>query len=235
MPVRVAFEQLRRTCGCRSSSPRRRRDAETSSSRASAAVISGIGQSQIGRRIYRDPLDLTIDACLGRDRRRRAHPRRHRRHRRPTPAAMDVPPGFSGVGVDEVQDALRLKLNWFAGGLELPGQLGSVVNACARGRDRPGQPRAVLPHGVGGVARRATRAGPRSCPAAAAVDGGFRAERLHAVDAAVRRAVGGQLDRDDGAAPLPRVRHDARAAGADRAQRPAQRGAATRTRSTATR
>ena len=28
------------------------------------AVISGIGQSQVGRRIYRDPLDLTIDAVL---------------------------------------------------------------------------------------------------------------------------------------------------------------------------
>ena len=26
------------------------------------AVISGVGQSQVGRRIDRDPLDLTIDA-----------------------------------------------------------------------------------------------------------------------------------------------------------------------------
>ena len=44
---------------------------------------------------------------------------------------MAIPPGFSGVGVTEVQDALRLNLNWFAGGLESPGQLGSVVNAVA--------------------------------------------------------------------------------------------------------
>ena len=28
------------------------------------AVISGVGQSQIGRRIYRDPLELTVDAAL---------------------------------------------------------------------------------------------------------------------------------------------------------------------------
>ena len=28
------------------------------------AVISGIGQSEVGRRIYRDPLDLTVD-CSG--------------------------------------------------------------------------------------------------------------------------------------------------------------------------
>ena len=28
------------------------------------AVISGVGQSQIGRRINRDPLELTVDATL---------------------------------------------------------------------------------------------------------------------------------------------------------------------------
>ena len=28
------------------------------------AVISGVGQSQIGRRIYREPLDLTLEAAL---------------------------------------------------------------------------------------------------------------------------------------------------------------------------
>ena len=28
------------------------------------AVISGIGQSEVGRRLNRDPLGLTIDACL---------------------------------------------------------------------------------------------------------------------------------------------------------------------------
>jgi len=47
------------------------------------------------------------------------------------PGNMSVPPGFSGVGVAEVQDALRLRLNWFAGGLELPGQFGAIVNAIA--------------------------------------------------------------------------------------------------------
>jgi acetyl-CoA acetyltransferase len=94
------------------------------------AVISGIGQSQIGRRIYREPLDLTLDACLaaiadaglttadidGIS---------------TYPGGMDQPPGFSGVGVEHVQDALRLDLDWFMGGRESPGQLGSVVNAIA--------------------------------------------------------------------------------------------------------
>ena len=27
-------------------------------------MISGVGQSEIGRRLFRDPLDLTLDACL---------------------------------------------------------------------------------------------------------------------------------------------------------------------------
>ena len=28
------------------------------------AVITGIGQSDVGRRLFRNPLDLTLDACL---------------------------------------------------------------------------------------------------------------------------------------------------------------------------
>jgi acetyl-CoA acetyltransferase len=94
------------------------------------AVIAGVGQSQIGRRIYRDPLDLTVEAVL------RAIDdaglaRSDIDGIATYPGNMDVPPGFSGVGVVELQDALRLDLSWFAGGLESPGQLGSVINAVA--------------------------------------------------------------------------------------------------------
>ena len=94
------------------------------------AVISGVGQSQIGRRIYRHPLDLTIEATLAalddagltvEDLDGIAT----------YPGAMSVPPGFSGVGVVELQEALRLDLNWWEGGVESPGQLGSVINAVA--------------------------------------------------------------------------------------------------------
>jgi len=93
------------------------------------AVISGIGQSDVGRRLNREPLSLTIDACL-----------EAIADAGLTPADIDglatypgnmtVPPGFSGAGVTEVQDALRLELDWFHGGIESPGQLGSVINAC---------------------------------------------------------------------------------------------------------
>jgi acetyl-CoA acetyltransferase len=92
-------------------------------------VISGVGQSDIGRRLNRDPLELTLDACLaaiddaglttadidGIS---------------TYPGATSQPPGFTGGGVVDVQDALRLDLGWFSGGLERPGQLGAVIDAC---------------------------------------------------------------------------------------------------------
>ena len=93
------------------------------------ACISGIGQSEVGRRLGRDPLDLTLDACvaaiedagLSRD---------DIDGLSTYPGMMAGQPGFTGAGVSDVHDALRLKLKWFTGGMELPGQLGSVVNAC---------------------------------------------------------------------------------------------------------
>ncbi|MET0883062.1 MAG: thiolase family protein [Acidimicrobiales bacterium] len=94
------------------------------------AVISGVGQSQVGRRIYRDPLDLTIEGTFA-----------ALEHAGLTvadidgistyPGALSTPPGFSGVGVTELQEALHLELNWFSGGMESPGQFGSVINAIA--------------------------------------------------------------------------------------------------------
>ena len=84
------------------------------------AVISGAGQSDVGRRLYRDPLELTLDACLaaiadagltvadidGLS---------------TYPGGMGGPLGFSGGGIVDVHDALRLNLNWYSGGLERPG------------------------------------------------------------------------------------------------------------------
>lgn len=92
------------------------------------AVISGIGQSEVGRRLGRDGLDLTIDAALA----------------ALADAGLTVAdidglatypggnggfPGFSGPGSPEVHDALRLSLSWHSGGIEGPGQLQAVVNA----------------------------------------------------------------------------------------------------------
>ena len=85
------------------------------------ACITGIGQSQIGRRLGRDPLDLTLDACLAAI--EDAGLTRERIDGISTyPGAMGGAPGFTGAGVTDVQDALRLDLSWFNGGLEQPGQ-----------------------------------------------------------------------------------------------------------------
>ena len=94
------------------------------------AVISGVGQSQVGRRIYRDPLDLTIEATF--DALDDAGLTVKDLDGISTyPGNMGVPPGFSGVGVTELQEALHLELEWFAGGVESPGQFGSIINAIA--------------------------------------------------------------------------------------------------------
>jgi acetyl-CoA acetyltransferase len=97
---------------------------------ADNVVISGVGQSALGRRLFRDPLDLTLDACLAAidD---AGLTRADIDGIATYPGNMTNPPGFSGAGVTELQDALRLNLNWFAGGIEAPGQLGSVITAAA--------------------------------------------------------------------------------------------------------
>ena len=95
------------------------------------AAITGIGQSQVGRRLNRDPLALTAEACVAAI--EDAGLRREDIDGVSTyPGMMQGggAPGFSGAGVVQVQEMLRLKLDWFAGGPEQPGQLGSVINAC---------------------------------------------------------------------------------------------------------
>lgn len=95
------------------------------------AAVTGIGQSEVGRRLGRDPLALTADACLQAI--EDAGLRREDIDGLSTYPGGAVPgaPGFTGAGITDVQDMLRLELDWYAGGPELPGQLGSVINACA--------------------------------------------------------------------------------------------------------
>lgn len=91
-------------------------------------VISGIGQSDIGRRLGRDALQLTTDACLAAvadaglsladiD------------GLTTYPGASQAGPGFSGASLRDIHDALGIRPNWVAGGVESPGQLGAVVDA----------------------------------------------------------------------------------------------------------
>jgi len=92
------------------------------------AVISGIGQSAVGKRLGRTGLDLTIDAALAAVADAgltladvdgiATYPG----------AAGGAGPGFSGPGTPEVQDALRLQVSWHSGGIEGAAQLAAIVN-----------------------------------------------------------------------------------------------------------
>jgi acetyl-CoA acetyltransferase len=92
------------------------------------AIISGVGQSAIGRRLFRDDMDLTCDAALTAI-----------ADAGLTPDAIDgiaaYPgpiqggPGFAGPGVYEVQDALGIDVRWHLSGLEGPAQISPIIHA----------------------------------------------------------------------------------------------------------
>jgi len=94
------------------------------------SAVTGIGQSQVGRRLGVDPLALTADACL--EAIADAGLTRDDIDGVSTYPGPGIPgaAGFTGAGVTDVQEMLRLNLNWFCGGPELPGQLGAAINAC---------------------------------------------------------------------------------------------------------
>jgi acetyl-CoA acetyltransferase len=91
-------------------------------------VLSGIGQSQVGRKLNRSALDLTLEACTA---------ALADAGLRPDdidglstwPGDVYFSAGFAGAGLAQVQDALRIRTNWHSAGPETPGQLGAVVNA----------------------------------------------------------------------------------------------------------
>ncbi|OBI37282.1 DitF protein [Mycobacterium sp. E1386] len=93
------------------------------------AVITGAGKSQVGRRLGRTGLDLTLEAVL----------------RAIADAGLDVDdidgiasypgpgvpdPGFSGAGVQDVRNALGLRSRWYVSSLETAGQVGPAIEAC---------------------------------------------------------------------------------------------------------
>ena len=93
------------------------------------AILSGVGQSQIGRRLLRTDLDLTCEAALAaiadaglttRDIDGLAC------YPGPMGAAA---PGFAGPGTPDVQDALGLQLGWHGSGGEGPAQIAPVMLA----------------------------------------------------------------------------------------------------------
>jgi acetyl-CoA acetyltransferase len=93
------------------------------------SIISGIGQSDIGRRLGRSDLDLTVQAALAAI--ADAGLTRDDIDGLATYPGMGAgTPGFAGPSTPEVQDALRLQLNWHDGGGEGPAQIRAVIAAC---------------------------------------------------------------------------------------------------------
>jgi acetyl-CoA acetyltransferase len=93
------------------------------------AIISGIGQSQVGRRLGRTDLDLTIDAALEAVADAGLTLRDIDGLASYPGGGMANAGGFAGPGTPAVQDALRLELNWHSGGPEGPAQIQAVINA----------------------------------------------------------------------------------------------------------
>ncbi len=93
------------------------------------AVISGVGQSEVGRRLGRDELDLTIDAALGAIADAGLEVKDIDGLAAYPGGVMGGSGGFAGPGTPTVQDALRLSLNWHSGGPEGPAQIQAVINA----------------------------------------------------------------------------------------------------------
>ena len=92
------------------------------------AAITGIGASQIGRRLGIDPWRLTADASLEAIKDAGLQPS-DIDGVSSYPGGISNTPGMTGAGVFDVKDLLGLKLKWFSAGMEVPGQLGSIINA----------------------------------------------------------------------------------------------------------
>ena len=183
------------------------------------AVLSGIGRSRIGRRLMVEPLSLTVDACLAAI-----------ADAGLTPEDIDglsTYPGAGGLGMTEggptaVEEALRLHPTWINGGMDLPGPGGSVIAAAMA--VAAGLCRHVLCFRTVWESTFAALAAQRKFgggAAAVASRAGLGPDAR--MDRAVRRDVGGQLDRHQ-RQPVPAsLRCAARDARPDRAQRPSQR------------
>ena len=92
------------------------------------AIISGVGQSAIGRRLFRDDLDLTCEAALEAIADAGLEPDEIDGVAA-YPGPIQGGPGFAGPGVYDVQDALGIDVHWHLSGLEGPAQISPIIHA----------------------------------------------------------------------------------------------------------
>lgn len=88
-------------------------------------ALTGVGQSVVGRRLMRDPLSLTADACLA----------------AVADAGLELDdidgistypgisafPGMTEGGIIAIEEMLQIRPTWVNGGADVPGQIGSIT------------------------------------------------------------------------------------------------------------
>ena len=186
-------------------------------------IVSGLGQSDVGRKMTKGVMDLTLDAVLeaiGDAGLKPADidgvvswPGAVTRNESLAPSG----PGGSGPGPHAVIDALRLQPTWYYGGPETPGMFAAVIHACMA--VATGMCRHVVVYRALNEATAWRTVTDRVSTDAAGRHGPT------AVDAAVRGVLRPHVDGHVGDAPHARVRDDARAVRGHRPQRAAQRPA----------
>ncbi len=97
---------------------------------AREAYVTGIGMSEIGVRLTRSPLGLTVDAV------RQAVADAGLTLEQidgvaTYPGRMEAVPGFSPIGAEDLIEALGLRTRWHCGSAEATAQLGAIANAAA--------------------------------------------------------------------------------------------------------
>jgi len=108
---------------------------------ANDAYLTGVGQSEIGMKLTRPPLLLTVDAV--REALTEAGLTIGQIDGVSTyPGKASTLLGFSPIGADELIDTLGIRATWYAGGMEISSQLGAVVAAAMA--VRTGQARHVI-------------------------------------------------------------------------------------------
>jgi len=92
------------------------------------AILSGVAQSAIGRRLFRTDLDLTCEAALAAIADAGLRPD-DIDGLAAYPGPVAGPPGFAGPGIYEVQECLGIDLRWHLSGLEGPAQISPIIHA----------------------------------------------------------------------------------------------------------
>ena len=162
-------------------------------------AISGIGMSEVGRRLMRDPLALTVEACM-RAIADAGLTRDDIDGLSTYPGGGAAASGHSEGGITAVENALRVRPTWICGAPETPGQSGSIVNAMlavASGLCRHVLCFRTVWESTHAELQRQGRAQGRGEPH----------RWRHAMADPLRRAVGGELDRDERVAAHAPLRH----------------------------